>query len=258
MAFSRGRLATNLPLLPRRLQLSISVGVDLLLTPGEHVLRRDVADRTVQADVVVMLDVALHQTPRIFQRLCQCWCAATGCSKPVPFFDRLPFHFDNSPACPSTRQTLDGLVATMFASSIINATAGSLHRAEPGPRSEFPKRFFSATCSAIGSARTSSLVWIIFSRGDPLLLCGMVGPRFRLKGSRAVLEAPLLPAAETPWLVKYIIAERFVDSKELINKFLESRNRKLEIHIEGFSAFSRHSLCLSIKCPDVMICDSER
>ncbi len=49
---SRGRLATNLPLLPRRLQLPIPVGVDLLLTPGEHVLRRDVADRTVQAWVM--------------------------------------------------------------------------------------------------------------------------------------------------------------------------------------------------------------
>ena len=64
MAFSRGRLATNLPLLPRRLQLSIPLGVDLRLKPGEHVLRRDVADRAVQADIVVMLDVALHQTPR--------------------------------------------------------------------------------------------------------------------------------------------------------------------------------------------------
>ncbi len=37
MAFSRGRLATILPLLLRRLQLPIPVGVDLLLTPGEHV-----------------------------------------------------------------------------------------------------------------------------------------------------------------------------------------------------------------------------
>ena len=35
-------------------------GTDLLLTPGEHVLRRDVAGCAVQADVVVMLDVALH------------------------------------------------------------------------------------------------------------------------------------------------------------------------------------------------------
>jgi len=32
--------------------------------------------------------------------------------------------------------------------------------------------------------------------GDPLLLCGMVGPLFRLKGSRAVLEELLLPAVE--------------------------------------------------------------
>src|SRR5262249_46885715 len=37
-------------------------------------------------------------------------------------------------------------------------------RAEPRPRSEFPKRFFRATCSAISSDRTSSLVWIFFSR----------------------------------------------------------------------------------------------
>src|SRR5882724_376881 len=67
LAFSHGRLATNLPWSPRRLQLPIPVGVDLLLTPGEHALRRDVADRTVQG-VVVMLDVALHHTPHIFQR----------------------------------------------------------------------------------------------------------------------------------------------------------------------------------------------
>jgi hypothetical protein len=37
--------------------------VDLHLTPGEHVLRCDVANRAVQADVILMLDVALHQTP---------------------------------------------------------------------------------------------------------------------------------------------------------------------------------------------------
>jgi hypothetical protein len=33
--------------------------------PGEHILRRDLADRTVQADVVVMLDVPLQQVPCI-------------------------------------------------------------------------------------------------------------------------------------------------------------------------------------------------
>ena len=36
--------------------------------PGEHVLRRDEADGAVQTDVVVMLYLALNQTPRIFQR----------------------------------------------------------------------------------------------------------------------------------------------------------------------------------------------
>lgn len=39
-SFSHSLLPTNLPLLSRRLQLPISTGVDLLLTPGEHVLRR--------------------------------------------------------------------------------------------------------------------------------------------------------------------------------------------------------------------------
>jgi hypothetical protein len=42
--------------------------MDLRLTPGEHVLRRDVPNRAVQANIVVMLDVAFHQTPRIVQR----------------------------------------------------------------------------------------------------------------------------------------------------------------------------------------------
>jgi len=37
----------------------------------------------------------------------------------MPFFHRLPFHFDNSPACPNTRHTLVELTATMFASSIM-------------------------------------------------------------------------------------------------------------------------------------------
>jgi hypothetical protein len=36
--------------------------------PGEHVLRRDVADGAVQRNVVVMLYVTLHQTPCIFER----------------------------------------------------------------------------------------------------------------------------------------------------------------------------------------------
>jgi hypothetical protein len=76
---SRSLLAMNPPLFSRLFQLPVSLGMDLLLTTGEHVLRRDVADSTVQADLVEMLDVALHQTPRIFQRQ---WC-----SRP----DALPF-----------------------------------------------------------------------------------------------------------------------------------------------------------------------
>src|SRR5271165_4852468 len=41
-------------------QLPIPLGMELRLTPGEHVLRGDVTDNTVQADVVVILDVAPH------------------------------------------------------------------------------------------------------------------------------------------------------------------------------------------------------
>jgi hypothetical protein len=41
---------------------------------------------------------------------------------PCPSSMGLPFPFDNSHACPSTRQTLDGLTATMYASSIINVS----------------------------------------------------------------------------------------------------------------------------------------
>ena len=40
----------------------------------------------------------------------------------MPFFDGLPFHFDNSPAWLRTRQTLVGLNATMSASSIMNVS----------------------------------------------------------------------------------------------------------------------------------------
>jgi len=50
--------------------------MDLRLTPGEHVLRRDVAHSTVQADVVAMLDVTLHQTKRIIQRERCAWADA--------------------------------------------------------------------------------------------------------------------------------------------------------------------------------------
>src|SRR5262249_27857021 len=66
--FSSGLLATNLPLLPRLLQLSVALRMDLLLPPSEHVLRRDVACGAVQPDIVVTLDVTLHQSPRIIER----------------------------------------------------------------------------------------------------------------------------------------------------------------------------------------------
>ena len=65
---SRGPLAAILPLFPRRLQFPIPLGLNLLLMPGEHVLRRDVADGAVQTNVVVMAYVTLNQTARIFQR----------------------------------------------------------------------------------------------------------------------------------------------------------------------------------------------
>ena len=41
----------------------------------------------------------------------------------MPFFDGVRFHFNNSPAWLSTRQTLDGLTATMSASSIMKMGA---------------------------------------------------------------------------------------------------------------------------------------
>ena len=63
----RSLAPADLPLFSRLLQLPISLCMDLLLTPGEHVLRRDIADGTVQANVVVMIDVALHQSLRIVQ-----------------------------------------------------------------------------------------------------------------------------------------------------------------------------------------------
>src|SRR5690349_10698444 len=60
--------SSNRKLRLRLLQLPAAFRVDLLLTAGEHVLRRDVANGTVQADIVVMFHVALHQPTRILQR----------------------------------------------------------------------------------------------------------------------------------------------------------------------------------------------
>jgi hypothetical protein len=50
---SRSLLAMTLPLFSRLFQLPVSLGMDLLLTTGEHVLRRDIANGTIQADIVM-------------------------------------------------------------------------------------------------------------------------------------------------------------------------------------------------------------
>ena|SRR5947209_17546007 len=77
----------NLPLFSRRIQLPVPLGVDLLLTSGQHFLRRDVANRAVQPNVVVAMDVALHQTPRIFQRQGRSWPDTLSVKRLVPAFD---------------------------------------------------------------------------------------------------------------------------------------------------------------------------
>jgi hypothetical protein len=55
-------------LFPRRLRLPITLILNLLLPPGEHVLRRDVANGAVQTNVVVMLYITLKHPPGIFER----------------------------------------------------------------------------------------------------------------------------------------------------------------------------------------------
>ena len=57
---SRGFLAPNLQLLPRRLQLPVALRVDILLPPRQHLLRRDVARGAVQADVVSFLCLGVN------------------------------------------------------------------------------------------------------------------------------------------------------------------------------------------------------
>jgi hypothetical protein len=48
-----------LPLLSGRFPLAITFGVDLLLATRQHILRCDIACSTVQADVVVILHIAV-------------------------------------------------------------------------------------------------------------------------------------------------------------------------------------------------------
>src|SRR5215813_5240340 len=85
--FSSGLPATNLPLLPRLLQLPVALRMDLLLTAGEHVLRRDVTRGVVQADVVVVVHVSAYQTPRILQRQWRSRSDALSFQRFVPTFD---------------------------------------------------------------------------------------------------------------------------------------------------------------------------
>ena len=84
---SRNLLPTNLPLFSRGLQLPIPLGMDLRLTPGEHVLRRDVALGAVQADVVVVMHVAPHQAPCIIERQRRPRPDAPAFQRLVPAFD---------------------------------------------------------------------------------------------------------------------------------------------------------------------------
>jgi len=67
-ALSRGLLSTNLTLLSCLLQLPISLRMDLLLTAGEHVLRRDVANSPFKRTSLYMFHVAVHQAFRILER----------------------------------------------------------------------------------------------------------------------------------------------------------------------------------------------
>jgi hypothetical protein len=60
--------AAELALQARLLQLPVALRMDLRLSAHEHVLRRDVANGTVQADVAVMLGLTINQALRIVER----------------------------------------------------------------------------------------------------------------------------------------------------------------------------------------------
>src|ERR1035438_8867606 len=95
--------------------------MDRLLTPGEHLFRRDVADGTVQADVVVMLDVALPQTPRIVQRQWRSGPDAFSFERLVPRFDfsvRLGIVGRSSCAASSRRGGSRARLASFFPASV--------------------------------------------------------------------------------------------------------------------------------------------
>jgi len=85
---SRRPLAATLTLLSGSFQLAVAFRLNLLLTPRQHVPRCDVADGAVQPDIVVMLHVALDQTPRIFQRQRRSRSNAFAFQRFVPALDR--------------------------------------------------------------------------------------------------------------------------------------------------------------------------
>jgi hypothetical protein len=60
--------AVLLPHFPDCLQLPVALRVDLLAPLRQHVLWGDVARGAFQADVVVVVNVTLCQTPRIIER----------------------------------------------------------------------------------------------------------------------------------------------------------------------------------------------
>ncbi len=56
----------ELSLAARLFQLAIACGVNLGLSSGEHIVRRHIADGTVQTHGVVVIHVGLNQAQRIF------------------------------------------------------------------------------------------------------------------------------------------------------------------------------------------------
>jgi hypothetical protein len=79
-----GLLAVTLALPSGGFQLAVAFRVDLLMTPGQHVLRRDVAGGAVQADVVVSSRLAAAHLPATaaFPAECTRFCGAlAGCGK---------------------------------------------------------------------------------------------------------------------------------------------------------------------------------
>ena len=59
-------LPAKLSLATCLLQLAIPCGMELGLWPGEHIVRRDIADGPVKAHGVVVIHVVLNQTQCIF------------------------------------------------------------------------------------------------------------------------------------------------------------------------------------------------